>query len=442
MDEFGIGFQRSVIRLCMIDDAFAAKAAEHVDSGFFTTEPLGWLFKLAREYFREYLGAVTEVVIHDALRALSVDRSARYTPEVQAVLAMGEVRDEAWIKKRLEDFCKENLFAGAHRESAALWERGERAEAMKVMERAHERINSLKFDSVDRQWFFEELQHRQRHRVRDSMLAGERVFTTGIRELDARTDGGVKLGEVWAMLAYAKRCKTTWLINQAFNSTRVHRQPTVVFNLEGKGAQWAAKLDACFSAELYSNVKRGDITPALFREMHAEYLALRKLLVIRTLNDWDVNVLHLEAELAVLRAQGFRPRMAILDYMDLLRARDRVEGETAQQVAAARDFKRLCLKHDLAAWSAWQAQRPKPGAHTKEHVLTSANVADAYAKVRIVDAWGSLNATDEEMRKGEMRVHMEGHRDAPVGITYWITNDLGRMRMVTSSGTAPPPGAS
>ena len=58
-------------------------------------------------------------------------------------------------------------------------------------------------------------------------------------------------------------------------------------------------------------------------------------------------------------------------------------------------------------------------------------MADAYAKVRIVDAYGSLNATDEEMKQGRMRVFMEGHRDAPINQLYTIHNDLSRMTMIT-----------
>ena len=79
--------------------------------------------------------------------------------------------------------------------------------------------------------------------------------------------------------------------------------------------------------------------------------------------------------------------------------------------------------------------------HTKEHVLSSSNVADAYAKVRIVDSYGSLNATDDEMDRGEMRLFMEGHREAPVNKLWTITNDLSRMRMVTSAMEYVPPSA-
>ncbi len=132
-----------------------------------------------------------------------------------------------------------------------------------------------------------------------------------------------------------------------------------------------------------------------------------------------------------VKVRNFRPSLLIVDYVDLLRSRYRCDSETKHQVEASRDLKRLVNQTDVACWTAWQAQRPKPNAHEKEHILTSGNVADAYAKVRIVDSYGSLNMTNDEKKKGEMRVYWEDHRDAPVNKCWLVQNDLSRMKMVT-----------
>jgi hypothetical protein len=438
LSEYGIPFQRAIVRLAMVDDAFAYRAVKHIEPGYFSVEPLGWLWTGIRSHVETYRTPPSDIVLGQWLRTLATEKHGTYVPEVSAVLALDCVRDAEWVKAQLREFLRRNIFATAHRESASLFNENEFDEAYGVMAKAHDAIQTLDFEGVDRQWFFEEADVRQARRVASS-LAFDSTFSTGIRDLDRRTDGGVKPGEVWCVFAYAKRCKTTWMLNQVYGATHVHRAPVLVINLEGKGSQWSDKLDSCFSAELYANVKRGNIDARSYREMHGEYLSLRRLCVIRTRNEWDTNILDIENEVRELRSQGFRPKLLVLDYMDLGRSRDKQDSETGHQVAFARDFKRFCVNEDLAAWSAWQAQRPKADASTREHVLTSAAVADAYAKVRIVDAWGSLNATDEEMKKNEMRVYWEGHRDAPVGETYWITNDLSRMRMVTASGVGTDP---
>jgi replicative DNA helicase len=242
----------------------------------------------------------------------------------------------------------------------------------------------------------------------------------------------VQVGELWVVFAYAKRCKTTWLINMGYRSTYVDTSPTLHFVLEGKGEQTAAKYDALFSREMYQSVKKGHMTATTFRYLRETFQNYKRLLVIKTLNDWDITVGHIQAEISELAATGFKPKMLIVDYMDLLRSRSEVASETQHQVNAARDLKRLVNQHDYACWSAWQAQRPKVGAHDTEHILSSSQVADAYGKVRIVDAFGSLNATDREMNEGTMRLFMESYRDAPVNQLYRIHNDLARMRMATS----------
>lgn len=436
--EFGIPFQRSIVRLAQIDDAFAFRAVKHVEPGFFSTEPLGWAWKGIRAHVEAYRTPPSDLVLAEWLRVLTPEKQAVYVPEMHAVTALGEVRDRDWVKDKLREFLRRNLFASAHREAAQLFNDGKFDASYDTMAKAHDTIETLDFEVVDRQWFFEEVGARQ-HRRSLSAASHDNSFTTGIPMLDRASEGGVKPGEVWCLLGPPKRGKTTWLINQAFGACRVHRQPTLVINLEGKGSQWADKLDACFSAELYANVKRGQIDPSRWREMHAEYLTLRRLLVIRTRNEWDTTILDIQSELDELRAQNFRPRMLVVDYMDLGRARDRMDSETAHQVAFARDLKRFVVNEDLACWSAWQAQRPKADANVKEHIITSAMVADAFAKVRVVDSFGSINATDEEWKRGHARIFWENYRDAPVNEVFWVQNDLARMRMAVASGAGVDP---
>ncbi len=428
--QFDVSFQRSILRLMMLDDVFCMRALEHCEAGFFTTEPMGWVFRLHESYWKEYSRTCSDVPLRDAIRHARPEKQPLYFGEIEAVIATNVIPHAEYVKDELADFCKRNLFALAHQESARLFKAGNAKEAYEITASAQDDINRIEFGTVDRQWFFEELPDRQRKRYLDGMHTA--AMATGIEELDRLCGGGVQPGELWAVLAYAKRCKTTWLCNQGFNAIRMYAAPVLHVILEGHGSQIAAKYDALFGDELYVAVKRGEIDPIKHAAMQTEYLQRKKLMVIRTLNDWDINILHVKSELDEVKSYGFKPRLLILDYVDLMRSRYKAESETAHQVAASRDLKRLVNVEEIAAWTAWQAIRPKDNAHTREHVLSSGSVADAYAKVRIVDAFGSLNATNDEMDRGEMRVFWENHRDAPVTKTWVITNDLSKQRMITS----------
>lgn len=431
---FDRGFQRAILRLMMVDDSFAARAFLWLGPEMFTAEAFGWMFRVFQEHWQMWTTRTTDLVLREHVRRLPQDKAMRYASEAEQVIMLGNVPESEWVKAKLAEFIKQAIFARAHRESAKPFNDGQTDRAYRIMADAMERIQDVEFERADRVWLFDELDARQRKRIRDAMDPMGDRFNTGINELDDIT-GGVHRGELWAVFAYAKRCKTTWLVNQGFNATRIHRRPTLHLLLEGRLDQIAARYDACFSGELYSRVKRGEIDAQLYYELQQEYMSLRRLLVLRRLPGWDNTIDDVRAELHYLKSQGFVPQMMITDYMDLGRKRDasRNDGELAHQVGFARDLKRLHENENIAGWSAWQAQRPRKNAHTREHVLTSANVADAYAKVRIVSAYGSLNATDDEMDEGIMRYYQEGHRDAPVNRLWTITNDLARMRMALST---------
>jgi replicative DNA helicase len=392
----------------MNDEAFCMKAMEYLDVDHFTSPALGWTFKKMREHWQAYGRRCDEVPLRESLRMVSPDHAQVLATEVEAIIQIQSVADE-YIRHELQDFCRRQVFAVAHTESGALWNEGKTDEAYDAMARAQDRIQQIRFDDVDRQWYTNELDQRYRQYQRDGLNAEHELFATGILPLDQACGGGVARGELWVMFAYAKRCKTTWLINMGYNAVAVDGAKVLHFILEGKGKQAAARYDARFSRELYQDIKAGRMSAQVYRYMQQDFAYKRNR----------------------LKALGFEPDMIITDYMDLMRSRTRADSETQHQVNSARDLKRFHLQTDTAGWSAWQGQRPKKGAHDKEHILMSSDVADAYAKVRIVDAYGSLNATDDEMRNNKMRIFMESHRDSPVNQLYHVENDLSRMQMVT-----------
>lgn len=428
--QFEPGFQRGILRLMQVDSAFCMRAIQHVNVSFFTVESLGWVFRVFQQYWKDYQQPCGDIALRGALRYVPETKAVLYYTEVEQIIALGRVADAEYVRAQLSDFCRRNLFAIAHQESARLFNDQKTVEAYDTMAKAQDEIRKIDFTDNSRQWFFEELVARQRQRFINRHE--QHAFATGIGELDSMASGGVQAGEVWAVLAYAKRCKTTWLCNQGFRAVRMHGATVLHVVLEGQKGAIPAKYDTLFSDELYSLVKIGEIDSQRYAAMQAEYLEHRKRLVVRVWNDWDVTIEKIVGEIDELRvSHDFSPELLILDYVDLLRSRYRVDSETQHQVEASRDLKRLVNDRELACWTAWQAQRPKPNANTQQHVLTSASVADAYAKVRIVDSYGSLNATDEEMQKSEMRVYWEAAREGLIGKCWTISNDLSRSRMVT-----------
>lgn len=430
---FDVGFQRALIRLCMVDESFNHKVMEYIDESFFTTEALGWCFKVMRQYYVDYASRCTDIPLRGAVRYASSEKVAIYGPEVEKIISLGFPVEADYIKATLREFIRRNKFAQAHRRSMELYNDGKYVECYDIMQEAMDQIKLIDFDVPDREWFFEGVQARQKKRYKKTLSPMDDNFPTGVEPLDDLIEGGVSLGEMFFVLSYPKIGKTTWLINMAFMATRVARAPVLYINLEGGTDLIANRLDSCFSREMYTSVKWGQIQPHIYRELIAEYQMLRKLLVIRTLNDWDTSILSIDAELRDLRAQGFVPSLIIIDYIDLLRARKRLQNETQEQIESTKDTKRLANR-GYAVWSACQAQRPKlKKLEETPHLLRSSDIADAYGKIRIADGYGSLNQTRKEKAAGVMRLYWEGYRDAPVGRLIKLHNEADRMRFATKS---------
>lgn len=425
---FGVPFQRSLLRLCMIDEGFNHRVMEYIDPSYFTTEPLGWIFKAMNEYYTTYSQRCTDLPLREMVKRAKPENAARYAEEVERVIQLSRVVEDGFIKSQLQDFIQRNMFAQMHKDAAQYYNEGKIIDAYDLTQRTMDQIRTVSFDQVDRSWFFEDFDKRQRERHLKTLDPTRDVITTGIAELDRTLEGGAHVGELYFMLAYPKVGKTTWLVDKGFVGIRAERAPVLHINLEGHRSQVENKYDARFSNELYSEVKKGEINPSAYRELIAEYQMLRGLLVIRSINEWNTNILHIDAELKELKSHGFVPRLIILDYVDLLRSRDRVSSEMEHQISAAKDTKQLANK-GYAVWSACQAQRPRKNADDKEHVIKGNDIADAYGKVRIADGWGSLNATNEEKKRDELRLYWEEWRDGPAGLYLRLFNERNRMRL-------------
>jgi KaiC/GvpD/RAD55 family RecA-like ATPase len=425
---FGPEFQRALLRLAMVDDAFAAKAAQYLDSDFFTTKPFGWAYTQQKRYYEQHGARCTDMPLREVAR-----KQPEYAAEVEAIIAIGpQVPEAGFIKAELQEFVRRNIFARAHVRSQEAYNAGRHSVAYDITCRAMDELRQVEFDAPDRSWFFDELPERQKRRVRDARNPTEGVYSTGVAQIDDLLDGGVRRGELHFVLAPPKVGKTVWLVNQAFVNTRVGRKPTLYLNLEGGTKLIEDRLDACFSTELFIAVRRGEIRPALYNEIVGEYRQLRKLLVIRTINDFDITIQHLLVELKELEASGFKPEVLVVDYVDKMRSRDKAGSELEHQTGATNDLKRLANRGYLV-WTACQTQRPKEGDEDREFLIKASQIADAYSKVRIADGYGSINQTRAEKARGVYRYYLENARSAAVGKVFLLRNEVDRMRLAVEA---------
>jgi replicative DNA helicase len=431
---FTDGIQRLMLRLMISDHIFALEVLKWIEPTHFTQPALAWLYTQMQIGWSTNQMVPSIVILEDRVRFAPENLTAAIAFEVQQLRGTLRPTEADYVRQQLSTFVRQALFAEAHQETERLFNAGQFEEAFARFRQGAEKLDLVAFEKPDRFVFEKDIEALVAASGRDHQEGRTRAAPTSIPELNRLTKGGVRPGEVWVIFAYAKRGKTTWLVNQGFNAIRMEGMQVLHIALEGAAQQTMLRYGACFADTSYEDLTRGvygDSRETFREELKGMRARHGDMLVVRTFNEWDFTILDLEQELAVLRAQGFIPDLVIVDYMDLGRARPDVgaRSELDHQTGFARDLKRCANKYLFRCWSGWQAQRPKRGTLTREHILYSSEVADAYAKVRIVDAYGSLNATEEEMNNGSMRLFWEGHRDARVGRCWTIQNRWDHMRM-------------
>jgi len=420
---FDADYQRELLRMVCEDQIFSNAVSKWLKPEFFGEGTLAWAYSLIERHREQYnVTPSTGVLVNEAAK---LDPQVRqlYAASMDRVSQM-PFRDEQWLKDSVVDFVQRNIFAEAYKQSKDLYNSGRVGEAYDVMQREMEEVRSVTWKLVDRGWLGKEF--AQRNAERANYDPGMEAIPTGFPWLDNDIlDGGLSLGELGIFVAYAKIGKSMVLVNFTARAVRGAFKRVLVCVLEGKRQQWEARLDACFSGQLYQEVKEG-LTGQAYQELMAQYRYFENNVVVRGFTDeWDYTIEHIWQELRELRTHfGWVPDLIVIDYGDLLNGRGKFNSTYEEQKATFRDQKSLANR-GYAVWTASQATRPKENAD-RPHLIRARNIADCYEKVRVADFIGTINATPEEQDAGLIRIFAELYRDNSANKLYEHRCDLTR----------------
>ena len=418
-DEFGPDFQRQLIR-SMIDDP----GLKALVGRFLKADQLGWTDPASLWGWQviSHDDSPSTLRLKTEYRRLDDDDPARVVA-LSIVEGGVDIRDSEYVRDSIVEWSRRQTFMLGFSEARDAWNGGDHETAMKVMMGRIEEMNSIRFESADRGWFFEELGDRQYRRQSEDRSSVSHPI--GIDKIDRAMGGGLSPGELEVVMAYSGIGKTFWCVQRGFTAAR-RRKRALHLVLEGGRGKTEDRYEARFADSLYSEVKSGTIDPSVMKMMQREYRVLKQNLVVRGFGDldsWRVTYDDVLAELKELRsAHGWVPEVIVVDYGDLLWAGGDGENEYMRQKVAFRQLKALSERIEFrghrgyAVCSPTQAQRPDKGADKREHLLRPRDVADCYEKVRVSDIIISLNRTEQEKEHELARVFLGKYRDAEDGI--------------------------
>ena len=244
-------------------------------------------------------------------------------------------------------------------------------------------------------------------------------FRTPFETLNEALDGGLAHKEMAMVVAPPGVGKSLFLANQAARSV-LDGHNVLYVSLEMAEDRVAQRLDSIFTriqqCELSNRVE--DIEERL--NIISKQWEDRGKLVVKEFPTKRLSITGLRAFLNQLKNyEDFTPDVIIVDYLELMKT-DRDMAEYQGQERLAQELRGVASEYGCLVWTATQTNREGK----KVNIITDAELADSYGKIRVCDLVFSINQTEQEFDKGSARLYLMKSRNGrarfivPIGIDY------------------------
>lgn len=427
--EFGIDFQIDVLRYILKESKFFILVRKYLRKDFFT-KYLSEIFVYIQFHIEKYGRLPDRTVLLNNFKNDKI--ILRFIKRITNKKGINEIQ-EKYLREKLQEFFKRNLFIRVFNDSATLYNEGKLNESLDLMNKGIEKIKLIDLDIDKYEFLFKDFEKRILERQLRKDNYDDFIIPTGIPKLSKYINGGLRNGEVGLLIGDAKGSKSTGL--RYFGVSAAKRYFNVLhIQLEDSKQKCLDSYDALLLKQSYHDVRNANVPPAILDKVINQIKDRRKKdLVIKAFPDWDsCSIQEIDDIWFDLYTKGIFCHLVIIDYLDLLQARRKYNEERFRQTSLAKDVKSFAIKRNVAVWTATQTHR---GIENEDpnFVITEKNVAEDYGKIRAVDIPISINATSEELDKNLARVHICRGRVVKGGYTFRISQDLNNGLFFVSS---------
>jgi len=340
------------------------------------------------------------------------------------------------LLETFESFIKKMKFLEANDKIADLYNRGQKDQAYDTFVKYAEDFGKFSIQTAKHETVFADFEQRQVRRKSEDWNLRFKVPTL-IDELDYRLggqNGGPETGECVLWLGDSGAGKSQVLVHVGVSAARQGKR-VAHFQLEGTREQCLNRYDACWTGELYQNVKVGDISD---KKMDIARRVLKKLkkkdIIVSSEESFNAKTLvDIYRELREMEKVHGKIDVIIIDYLELMEVGDGHNyspgEERFRQAKLAKGCKMLAMEFNAVVHTATQSssigdeQKNDP-----EFVITRANLSEDKGKIRPFDIFITINQTRDEHKEETMRLHTDKLRDYKSGDPIHICNNFSRGR--------------
>ena len=417
--KFQDSIQRGIIYLAKSDESFLLQMMPMVKGDYFEFPSHQKLYTSLCEFFLTYKKLPTDDQLLEEVKEIlaSHELFGDYKDELKAVNQLDEksIDNQEYYLDLVEEFAKEQAVKDAILNSVDHLKKKNFGAIEDEIRNAFS-VNRNVDLGTD---YFSNIQGRW-DRLNNASL--EPKFRTPFESINEALEGGLANKEMAMVVAPPGVGKSLFLANQAARCI-LDGHNVLYISLEMAEDRVAQRLDSIFTriqqSKLSSRVS--DIESRL--DTISSQWGDRGKLIIKEFPCKRLSVTGLRAYLNQLKNyEDFTPDVVVVDYLELMRT-DKDMAEYQGQERLAQELRGIASEYEVLLWTATQTNREGK----KVNIITDAELADSYGKIRVCDLVFSINQTEQEFDSGRARLYLMKSRNGRARFIVPLKIDYSRL---------------
>ena len=415
--EFQESIQRGIVYLAKSDDNFLVQAMPMVKDSYFEFPQHQKFWAVIKDYYTSYKKLPSDEQILEQIRELKTDNEllSDFKEELKEINSVDEksLENEEFYLDKVEEFAKEQSLKDAIINSIDLLKQ-------KKFGRIEEQIREALSVSRDVDLgtdYFQGVVERY-DRLNNTHVNAQ--FRTPFETINQELEGGLAPKELAMVVAPPGVGKSLFLANQCARSV-MDGKDVLYVSLEMSEDRVAQRLDSIFTRIKQSELKKGVKMLEDRLEQMQQAAPNMGRLKIKEFPTKRLTVTGLRAYLNQLRNyEDFTPEIIVIDYLELMTNQDVSMSEYMAQERIAQELRGIAVEHKCLVWTATQTNRKGK----EVDIITDAELADSYGKIRVCDLAFSINQKEQEFDEGKARMFVMKSRNGraryivPIRIDY------------------------
>jgi replicative DNA helicase len=425
--EFDEAYQDGILNLALRDNTFMRGCSQLLFPEHFENIERAIVCKFALDYYSRYGATTSNATIVKALKE-AIERKVIPSDYAKNVVA----RIQNLIKQPLPakgdfevslgTFAREQAVQNAIIQSVDLLNNHKFDKIQNLM---HKALNVGVDECGEEYDYFEKLKDRKQLYIdRSTGAVDTSGITTGVKQLDDLLyHKGWGRKELSVIMGGAKSGKTTALIGFAkFACARGYN--VLYVTLEVSANIIAERLDANIGDVAMKDLNTSScVVSGKVDFMHKT----SGIFKIREFASGSLRPSRLRLLLEQYRNNGIVFDLVCVDYADIMTPERKTDNIQENSKDIYIGLRAIAFDFNVAVLSATQTNREG----FKAKVAMAEHVAEDFNKVRTVDLMISINATEEEKKRGEARLYFAASRNQVSGCTLRVRQDIEKMKFIT-----------